>query len=125
MNREIKFRALHKTQNKFVYGFLTKYWNNQQEISYVIQGISMDNSVISTSEINPETVGQFTGLKDNKNNDIYFGDLVKAPSGLIFEVIYYEEELRIALRHDNCIYGFNVPLYEVVGNIHENPELLK
>jgi hypothetical protein len=63
---------------------------------------------------------QFTWLLDKNWKEIYFDDLVKAPSWEIFLVIWYEEEMRIALKQKDTIYNFNVPLYEVVGNLHSN-----
>lgn len=51
---------------------------------------------------------------------IFFGDIVKAPSGLLLEVIWYDDEMRIALCDDNKqIYNFNIPLYKKYGTIHD------
>lgn len=63
-----------------------------------------------------------TGYKYKDTNElIFFGDIVKAPSGLLLEVIWFDDEMRIALRDnsDNQIYNFNIPLYTKYGTIHD------
>jgi hypothetical protein len=66
----------------------------------------------------------FTGQVDKNGKDIYFDDLVKAPSGKIFKVIWDDEGLSIRLQtNDLFYYNFNVPLFEVVGNIYQDEEL--
>lgn len=67
---------------------------------------------------------EFTWLLDKNGREIYFDDLVQAPSWNIFQVIWYEDEVRIALKYKDTIYNFNVPLYEVIWNIYDNPDLL-
>ena len=82
----------------------------------------------------PETIGQFTGLHDKNGKDIYDGDVV-VRSGV--------DNCVIEWRADKCKYDFKYKVYlmssqwmggvdayyaqqelEVIGNIHENPELL-
>jgi hypothetical protein len=114
--REIKFRYVYKKEDG---GIIFEYFDITDFDDY---------------DINPEfyypdctLVGrlQFTGLHDKNGKEIYFDDFVKAPSGNIFQVIWYDEEMRIALKHKDTIYNFDVGLYEVISNIYENPELFK
>ena len=81
--------------------------------------------------VNPLTVGQYTGLKDKNGNGIFEGDIVKTdkfnePNKLY--VITYDE-LMGAFIGDNENFYFTTfdgdsNLFEVIGNIHDNSELL-
>ncbi|MCL2139203.1 MAG: YopX family protein, partial [Treponema sp.] len=79
----------------------------------------------------PETVGQFTGLKDKKGVKIFEGDIVdyfkadgKPYRGFIK---YYEDgfDIRREGTIDCSLRGISSRCIEVIGNIHDNQELLK
>lgn len=122
--RDIKFRIIHN--GKIVgYERLTETgWKwNWIELN-PDKGERWSTGVIQDSTPKAMLRNQYTGLKDKNGTEIYFDDLVKAPSGLILRVIWYEDEIRIALESKDTIYNFNVGLYEVIGNVHLNPEML-
>jgi hypothetical protein len=75
-------------------------------------------------QIVPETVGQYTGLDDKNGVKIFKGDIVKTTSGYggVFSVewsgcAYYLGVIMLGLYASSSL--------EVVGNIHDNPELLE
>lgn len=108
---EIKFRVYDKEEKCFHYFTLTNILQYRKEFEkHIINGDKFDLSIES---------------KDKNEKNIFFNDFVKAPSGNIFQVIWYDEEMRIALKRKNTIYGFNVGLYELCGNPYENPEIIK
>lgn len=77
------------------------------------------------TEVIPETVGQFTGLTDKNGKKIFEGDIVKYENK-IYEIKYLEKYARFAPSNEHSIFmvcAFNH--LEVVGNIHDNPGLLK
>jgi len=71
---------------------------------------------------------QFIGLKDKKSVEIYEGDLFKGTFGSLYEVRWNKLEAGWQvfdyLDHSNWYMG-KIELLEVIGNIYENPKLLK
>lgn len=67
---------------------------------------------------------QFTGLKDKNGKEIYEGDLVSGTNGLHTFIVTYMRNGFIAVSKNGAA-EFAIPdHWEVIGNIHQNPELL-
>ena len=114
--REIFFRGKRVDNGKWVEG------NYSIDVSGRVDILPIDNLVFF--EVIPETVGQFTGLTDKNGNRIFEGDIVKH-EGKIYEMKYLEKYARFAPTNKSTVFmvcAFNH--LEVVGNIHDNPELL-
>ena len=87
-------------------------------------------------DVHPDTVGQYTGLKDKNGTKIFEGDIIYAVSNFDaanMVVVYDPAEFRLVLCENYKTYkpglGFKCLCYEsfylqVVGNIYDNPELL-
>ena len=128
--REIKFRGKRVDNGEWVYGDLIHNAFDGYRIFPV--GIKPDGSY--PVEVITETVGQFTGANDNNYEDIYGGTILQfsgAP-GMddgIAAVVWNKTVCAWYIENDDANiydYLYNVTGYCVVlGNIHENPELLE
>jgi len=128
--REIKFRVIH--ENEIVgYEYLTEYgWRwNWIELN-PNKGERWSRGVIEDSTSTAMFREQYTGLKDRKDKDVYEGDIIKSPNWnpSRYKVIFQEGEFCFVSfdggenPYTNPIHYVNY--FEVIGNIHENPELI-
>lgn len=135
MNREIKFRGKNRDIG-WVFGQLAYGLNGE---TYIIEEVELDNSYgleetilypVMWHRVDPETIGQFTGLYDNTKKEIYEGDIVKKTGNIgidIGKVIYEYNGFIVDVMNMDRFYG-RVHLLEkfteVIGNVTDNPELL-
>ena len=120
--REILFRGKTK-RNEWIYGDL------------ITHGIDFDDAIKQHHtrevwDIIPESVGQFTGLTDKNGKKIFEGDIIKLylrdDVTTVGDIRYSEEDCRFKFWEDfEYPYGFDITTpFEVIGNIHDNPEFL-
>ena len=126
--RTIKFRGQKTTNGVWVYGSLV-YSNEIQTAIYFQTGSGLVKSM-EWVYVNPETVGQFTGLYDKNEKEIYEGDILKVQGlGEKIEVRFVRGVFAFLWNGDlDDEAPINAPTQEwaeVIGNIHDNPELLK
>lgn len=128
MTREIKFKGKRLDNGEWAYGDLIQtpestsiFWTEPYSGSWQEKKVKID----------PSTVSQYTGLQDDKDEEIYEGDIVRDEYEGIAKVHFDSYAWRL-------IYGIGddddqVQSFEeldclrmaVIGNIHDNPELLK
>ena len=110
-----------------------KIWSSKFEVIRV-DDRGFDN--YTEYEIATDTIGQFTGLTDKNGNKIFEGDIIKIPddydefghnAGEIYEVYFCCGGFRLKPKYSKAR-GYwleDDETVEVIGNIHDNPELLK
>ena len=124
--REILFRGKRTDNGEWVKGYYIKathHWHNHGIHEDWIAVDTIQNggwcNVRGKYAVIPETVGQYTGFADKNDKKIFEGDVVVHPSGT-FVVKFLQGSFCLGLndfypKHYRC---------EVIGNIHDNPELL-
>lgn len=125
--REIKFRGKSVETGVWVSGLLP-YKNYIREFtpkSFVDECVkNIEYAETKDYQVDENTVGQFTGLFDKTGKEIYEGDIIdfdKVEWGRCerFEEVKFDYEY-LSLRQGDFRWWC-----EVIGNIHDNPELLK
>ena len=138
--REILFRGKRVNNGEWVEGGICDY-NNGVSIFAINHCFNTHYeppyNVLDEIEVMPETVGQYTGLTDKNGKKIFEGDIVKFIEdkrycyGYYYDIgyiFYKNENAKFIYQPSYTLNGYpidNTCTYEIIGNIYDNPELLK
>ena len=146
--REILFRGKRPHWESWVEGFYIHVPSGRMDKNeHLIQTVKKDGRLDILHEVYPDTVGQFTGLVDKHGKKIFEGDLFRDESEDLTAVVIFKDGCFRLEWHgitgtwtesgfDECGGGYGItecePVdywyvhdMEVIGNIHDNPELLE
>ena len=131
--RNIKFRAKAIGSGRWLYGDLV--WTGSQRTEpHIIEDWSADED--SATSVDEHTLGMNTGLFDKNHKEIFLGDIIAHNGGVIGHVTEWPGQYMLMYYP---FFGLNIPEIrlrrillnkyggdvEIVGNIYDNPELLK
>lgn len=125
--REIKFRGKRTDTGKWVYGNLLQ----DSDLCFIVKDIAaITGTPFNEHLVDPDTIGQYTGLKDRNGKDVWEGDLLRTPEGDIMVAEWRDAQIITRCvrpynpRYKNSL-TFAYPVSVVIGNIYDNPELLE
>ena len=129
MDREILFRGKRLDNGEWIYGFVI---HAQEDDSW---GIT--NEIEYFNDVDGYTVGQYTGLTDKNGVKIFEGDIVQTKYGRLCIVDWFESNSTLCFDFRPIDIAENLlkkapdkwdlwheANLEVIGNIHDNPDLL-
>lgn len=121
--RAIKFRSQRSYDGKWVYGDLE---NSPIGKFCRIHEYKENGYYKGAVDVDPETVGQFTGLQDAHGTDVYEGDIVRYQrNNKTYQVVFKDGIFWGEGENGNGCAAHFFPSCEIVGNVIDNPELIE
>ncbi len=139
--RTLKFRGKKTDNNEWVYGYYYYKWRIVQHVIHCSEseGVLVDKEF----EVIGKTVGEFTESQDKNGKDIYEGDILNTKTTFRNNMADRRFQKNTIIEvgfKDGCFIDKNTDVnlfdkihspvshkidFEIIGNIHENPELIK
>ena len=130
--REIRFRAIPIDEFDAVVGQDCGHgdwpfifgWGAQENPDGTALFMRDDNDGIL---VKANTVGQYTGVHDRKGKEVYEGDIVVTYLKRKYVIKWIDKYARFAFWKPDIVFAsglYDYGQFEVIGNIHENPEML-
>ena len=125
--RDIIFRGKRISDGEWVEGYLGVEVGGAPVIEYC--GTDEDvGDYVEEQFVNPESIGEFTGLTDKNGSKIFEGDILHAAQGNF--VVRWSESICSFVAGEKermrpCMNSGTMNCCEVIGNIYDNPELLE
>ena len=135
--REAKFKAFLRSNQRLPNGITLGYEKFPRGI-YEVMDLNLASEIVTLWSEKEQTcfevsfrkveLMQYTGLNDQNGIEIYEGDIVKKSSGAVGQVVYLKVTAGFKLYNAGQVFDLfeaDARYLEVIGNIYENPELLK
>ena len=142
--REILFRGKRIDNGEWVYGYYARKGADKESFRHYICVSTFSSDYRSNYtypfylhdyEVDPSTVGQYTDLTDKNGKKIFEGDIVKDDWGKVYEVFFTTQSCSFMVKLEHAPNEYEKGNYRlgeawcdtirVIGNIHDNPELLQ
>lgn len=136
--RTIIFRGKRKDNGEWIEGYYASrsnhacFANELKHQHFILKDVCFDFNLggLQEFEVAPETVGQYTGFTDKNGKRIFEGDIIRKTNEgrhpKIFTAnIHTDFRVNEEVHYGPCEHFKESCEYEIIGNIHDNPELLK
>ena len=141
--RTIIFRGKRTDNGEWIEGYYASqsnhacFANELKHQHFIFKDVCLDFNLggLQEFEVIPSTVGQYTGLTDKNGKKIFEGDIIDTPDRLVkvvwftgnaqFDLHFIRYKDNVAITIFKGIHMIDLKEYEVIGNIHDNPELLE